>query len=231
MPKSRPWTGHWENFARRYATCRWRRIHCCGTAVTTRLNGAKGTLLEGGIRVPGIIEWPRVVRSQRTTAVPCVTSDILPTICELVELPLPDRPLDGISLVPLIHDTLRERPSPIAFWKYSSRDEKDNGRWLDAALQKGTTPTVRNPGIDFLNFRHPVARTENFPGQAAMMENRYKLIVDQKGAATLFDIVDDPYEKNDLAGSRPQDVTRLRTALQAWQASVERSLTGADYDR
>ena len=39
------------------------------------LRGRKRSLYEGGVRVPGLLEWPRRIRSGRVTAVPCSTSD------------------------------------------------------------------------------------------------------------------------------------------------------------
>lgn len=195
-----------------------------------KLNGTKGKLLEGGIRVPGIIEWPSMVKQPRTTSVPCVTSDIMPTICDLLDLKLPDRPMDGISLVPVLKNEMQERPSPIAFWKYNSQPEKNNQRWLDAEIQKGTTPTTRNPGIDFLNFHHPNPRKQPYGGEAALMTNRHKLIISSKGNPTLYDLRKDPYEKKDLAADNPQLVKELTVKLRLWQSSVEKSLTGADYE-
>ena len=110
--------------------------------------GRKGDVYEGGLRVPAIIEWPAVVKAPRTTSVPCVTSDILPTLLDLLGLrhPDPNRPLDGLSLRTLIVDgTMQDRPSPIGFWKYPAGGEKQHGRWVSEELSRGKTPTTRNP--------------------------------------------------------------------------------------
>jgi arylsulfatase A-like enzyme len=80
------------------------------------LRGQKATVWEGGLRVPGILEWPARVPKPFRTSVPACTSDFFPTILDLLGLRAPDaRPLDGISLVPLIDGVMKERPSPIAF--------------------------------------------------------------------------------------------------------------------
>ncbi len=80
------------------------------------LNGRKRSLLEGGIRVPGIIEWPGRVKAGRTTDIPCVTSDYLPTLLDLLEAkPTSDRPIDGMSLVPLLDSNLTKRGKSIGF--------------------------------------------------------------------------------------------------------------------
>ena len=52
-----------------------------------------------------------------------VTSDILPTVCELAGLSLPDRPLDGISLTSLLDGKMSERPRPIPFWTVVARQD------------------------------------------------------------------------------------------------------------
>lgn len=80
------------------------------------LNGRKRSLLEGGIRVPGIVEWPGRVKAGRTTDIPCVTSDYLPTLLDLLEAkPTSDRPIDGMSLVPLLDSNLTKRGKSIGF--------------------------------------------------------------------------------------------------------------------
>ncbi|MGB1788287.1 MAG: sulfatase family protein [Limisphaerales bacterium] len=80
------------------------------------LSGRKRSLLEGGIRVPGLVEWPARIKPGRTTNVPCVTSDYLPTILALIDVePITDRPIDGISLVPLFDGKLAKRGRPIGF--------------------------------------------------------------------------------------------------------------------
>ena len=85
------------------------------------LRGCKGQLWKGGIRVPGLIEWPAHIKQPAATSVPVVTSDLYPTIVELLKIKLPHQnlPLDGISLLPLIDGQMKERPQPIGFWDHS----------------------------------------------------------------------------------------------------------------
>lgn len=200
----------------------------------TDLRGSKGKLYEGGIKVPGIITWPAVIKKPSITNVPCVTSDIMPTLCELLGIALPDRPIDGVSLVGLIDGNMTKRDKSICFWKYDSSTETDNEPWLDPESQVGTTPTTKKPAIQFLNFKHPVPKTENFGGNAAIMDNRYKLVVttnkDDSETLELFDIVADPNETTDLAAAQPTIASDMRAELTTWQISVEQSLSGYDYD-
>ncbi|MBL7188529.1 MAG: sulfatase-like hydrolase/transferase [Phycisphaerae bacterium] len=92
------------------------------------LRGRKGSVWEGGLRVPGIIEWPARIRKPFATDVPAVTSDIYPTILEVTGIKMPNQvqPLDGISLVPLLDGRMTERPKPIAFW-HGGGGQKNGG--------------------------------------------------------------------------------------------------------
>ena len=90
-------------------------------AATVPFRGVKGTVYDGGIRVPGIIEWPARITRLRSSDLNTVTSDILPTLCDITGQTLPARPLDGMSLKPLLDGDLKERSKPIAFWQWQAK--------------------------------------------------------------------------------------------------------------
>lgn len=80
------------------------------------LRARKRSLYEGGIRVPGILEWPDVITSSRTTEFVSSTSDYYPTILDYLDLSAKSQlPLDGVSLRPVIEGTATERAAPIGF--------------------------------------------------------------------------------------------------------------------
>ena len=85
------------------------------------LRGHKGSVFEGGIRVPGIIEWPQTIRP-RVTHYPACVMDLFPTVQEIVGLPdtAMNKPLDGISLMPLFKSDLTERSASIGF-RYAAK--------------------------------------------------------------------------------------------------------------
>ncbi|MDP6554589.1 MAG: sulfatase-like hydrolase/transferase [Pirellulaceae bacterium] len=207
--------------------------------LATPFRGQKGLLYEGGVRVPGIIEWPARIPKPRVTDVSAVTSDILPTICDLVGQPLPDRPLDGISLKPLIDGQMAQRPGPICFWNYDTRHETQSGfrPYLDAKDQQGTTPLVKQmDGRLTRNFRslhHPRITAEDFVGPRSILDHDYKLVVDgQRGSEStreLFNLRHDQTETTNLIDTKPEIAKKLEQQLRAWQQSVLNSLTGADY--
>ena len=80
------------------------------------LHDFKGSVFEGGIRVPGIIEWPSVIKP-RVTSYPACVMDLFPTVAEIVGLPdgVMTKPIDGLSLKPLFAKELGERRAPIGF--------------------------------------------------------------------------------------------------------------------
>ena len=85
---------------------------------TGRLRGRKGTLYEGGIRMPGTLVWPAMIDGGRTVNLPCVTSDYYPTVFEALGIEPPHDqpwPIDGVSLFPLIAGEMTARPDPIGF--------------------------------------------------------------------------------------------------------------------
>ncbi len=209
-----------------------------GVNVTTPLRGNKGQVYEGGTRVPAVIEWPAGIPSPRVSDVISCTSDMLPTLCDLVGQPLPDRPLDGISLKPIFEGKMTERPSPIFFWSYDPSHEPTNNAkpYIDPKLQQGTTPLVkRMDGLltrNFLNYHHTVITERDFEGPKAVLDNRYKLVVDALPGGTgseLFDLRNDPGEKNNLIESKPEIAKDLNQQLLGWQHSVLNSLAGGDY--
>lgn len=209
--------------------------------VATTFRGQKGLVYEGGVRVPGVIEWPNRIPKGRVTDVNTVTSDILPTLCELTGQPLPKRTLDGISLVSLLDGEMTQRSSPICFWNYDTGHERKLGQkpWIEAGLQEGTTPLVKMMAgrytRNFVNLHHPEVTEQDYNGSRAILDNQYKLVVDGepggKSAIELFDLRNDPAEEHNLISSQPEIARQMQKQLRDWQQSVLTSLTGADYPK
>jgi arylsulfatase A-like enzyme len=81
-----------------------------------QFRGRKRSLYEGGVRVPGLIEWPAKIKKSAKSKVATCTVDYFPTIMDILDIEMPDqRPIDGVSLLPLINGTMTERPKPLAF--------------------------------------------------------------------------------------------------------------------
>jgi arylsulfatase A-like enzyme len=88
-------------------------VHPHGSAGPFR--GRKASLLEGGIRVPAVAEWPRVLKGARSITVPLVTSDLFPTLVGIAGAVRGTAPLDGIDILPVLSGEAEGRASPIFF--------------------------------------------------------------------------------------------------------------------
>lgn len=85
----------------------------------TPLRGEKGTLYEGGIRVPLIVRFPGVARAGAVCREPAVTHDLYPTFAECAGARLPvNQPIDGVSLLPVLTDPQAKLPRDALFWHY-----------------------------------------------------------------------------------------------------------------
>lgn len=84
---------------------------------TKGLKGRKRSLNEGGIRVPGIIEWNGEIKSGTKVKSPCFTSDYFPTIANILGVDVKEynRPYDGIDILPLVQENVEQRSKPMAF--------------------------------------------------------------------------------------------------------------------
>jgi arylsulfatase A-like enzyme len=71
---------------------------------TGGFKGRKRYLYDGGVCVPAFAWWPGVIEAGQTVKEPACTLDYLPTLCELLAYEMPDdRPIDGVSMLSLLH--------------------------------------------------------------------------------------------------------------------------------
>ena len=160
---------------------------------TGGLRGRKRALYEGGIRVPGIIEWPAVIKRNRVSDFPVVSSDFLPTVCNILGLEPPnDRPLDGISVWPFIREQTSTRNKSIA-WAY----QISKGRFTDKQYQAALS-------------------NDRFKVHAIYSSNSIS-------KAELYDLKHDRGEKNNLAARFPGILNSMKQELEEWRQSVIRS--------
>ena len=93
-----------------------------------RLRGGKGSLYEGGIRVPMIISWPGKVAAGGVVEQVVGFQDLWPTIAEVLDQPLPPG-LDGISFAPtLLGGDESAHPVPL-YWESGRSQALRMGDW------------------------------------------------------------------------------------------------------
>lgn len=102
---------------------------------TGGLRGNKGSLFDGGIRVPAVLAWPARIAAGKDWDTPAAMMDILPTVLDAVGLPIPDD-ADGVSLVSSLVQAAAE---PVAerslFWEYGPQ----------LAVRRGTYKLTLSP--------------------------------------------------------------------------------------
>ncbi len=120
-----------------------------GNGGNAPLAGGKGTLWEGGLRVPCLVRWPAArISAGRVIDEFLTTLDLLPTLGGAAGLRNPgDIVLDGYDVFPVLRG---EGPSPRKemFWEF--RGEKaarvGNYKWIDSAKAKGLYDLASDPG-------------------------------------------------------------------------------------
>lgn len=146
--------------------------------------GAKFSLYEGGIRVPALISWPghlpeNAVRSQMAWG-----CDWLPTLAALCDLPLPQRTLDGKSLVPLLQSDDAASPHEALVWAWNDPKapqwavHEDHwkliGRPWDTSVNANTKP---EEGVRLYHLENDIGERKNLAAQhpdiAAGLQHRY----------------------------------------------------------
>lgn len=88
-------------------------------SVQTPLKGEKGSLHEGGVRVPLIVKYPPLVKPGTVCDEPTISYDFYPTFVDLAGGHLPDRQtIDGLSLRPVLADPAARLPRNALHWHY-----------------------------------------------------------------------------------------------------------------
>ena len=95
------------------------------------LTGMKGELLEGGIRVPGLVRWPGRIAPRLRTDQVAATTDWLPTLLAAAGgAPDPGFPSDGENLLPILTGAAPAHPRTL-YWRYKANEQAAvrDGNW------------------------------------------------------------------------------------------------------
>jgi arylsulfatase A-like enzyme len=133
------------------------------------LVGGKMDLTEGGIRVPWVARWPRVIAPGRVTAQHCLTMDWTATLLDAAGVPAdPAYPLDGVSLRPVLAGGAPfERTMG---WRMKHRGQR--------ALREGRWKYLQVDGHEYLfdieaDERERANRAKREPGRLAAMREAW----------------------------------------------------------
>lgn len=124
------------------------------------LRGLKRDLYEGGIRMPGIVRWPGVVKPGSVSDHVWAFWDFLPTATELAGVPAPAT-IDGISFAPTIVGRGEQRKHRFLYWEFHEGGFKQ-------AVRHGDWKAVRlapNKPLELYNLAKDIGETTNVAGE------------------------------------------------------------------
>jgi len=105
-------------------------------SINAPLNGQKGILLEGGIRVPYILNWPGKLEAGKVVEDPVLSLDFFPTFVEAAGGTTSEKDdLDGVNLLPYLTGETDEKPHETMKWRFT----------ISAAIRDGNWKLVRLP--------------------------------------------------------------------------------------
>jgi arylsulfatase A-like enzyme len=160
------------------------------------LRCGKGSLYEGGVRVPWIVRWPGKVPAGVTDA-PIISVDLMPTLLELSGGKAPDKqPLDGASMVECFTSGGKKAPARDLFWHFPGYLGAGRGAWR-------TTPAgaIRSGDWKLIEFF-------------------------ETGNLELYDLRADESQKTNLAERHADRAKDLHAKLVAWRMAVGAPMPG-----
>lgn len=162
------------------------------------LRSGKGSLYEGGVRVPWIVRWPGKV-APGTADAPIISVDLMPTLVELGRGNAPQgQPLDGVSLVECFTSGGKKAPARDLYWHFPGYLGAGPNAWR-------TTPAgaIRSGDWKLIEFF-------------------------ETGAKELYDLRADESQKTNVAEKHPDKVADLYAKLLAWRKSVNAPMPTAN---
>jgi arylsulfatase A-like enzyme len=156
------------------------------------LRSGKGSLYEGGVRVPYVFRWPGHVPPGTVTDTPIISVDLYPTLLELAQAkPQAAYPLDGVSYLKLLTSGgTADLGRDVVYWHFPGYLGAGQDQWR-------TTPagSVRRGDWKLLEF----------------FEDMH---------VELYNLKADLGERTNLAAAKPALAKELTEKLHAWRAAV-----------
>ena len=174
---------------------------------TGGLREGKGTTFEGGQRVPCLMMWKGVIPEGSISNSLASGIDILPTLAEIANAPLPTNKIDGVSLLPILKGDLDAKPREtfLYYYRTNSLQAIRHGNWKLVFPHPGRTYQNFEPGVD--GQPGEVDQNFNHPGG-------------------LYDLRRDPGERYDLSEYHPDIVDKLNNIANEAREDLGDDLSG-----
>ena len=152
-----------------------------GVADNRPLRDGKGTLYEGGIRVPLIVRWPGKVAPNTKCSAPVISTDFYPTLLQAAHLdPYPERNLDGESIMPLLTGKGKMKRKSIFFhypnyaWHRSNR--------LGGVIRQGDYKLIEryeDDSVELYNLRKDLSEKTDLAAKMPQKAKQLKAELDK----------------------------------------------------
>ena len=169
------------------------------------LREGKATMFDGGCREPTLMWWPGHIPAGTVCHTPAMTIDILPTIANLVGAKLPEHPIDGKNIWPLVADESGAKSPHEAYYFYwmNHLDAVRMGQWK-------------------LHFPHGYPTLNGRPGGKGGAPAKYE---QAHIGLSLFDVVKDPGETTNVIEQHPEVVAQIKILADRMRADLGDSAT------
>ncbi|MFV0555196.1 MAG: sulfatase [Mangrovibacterium sp.] len=159
-------------------------------AGTTPFREAKGTSFDGGTRSATIIKYPAKLAGNKESTQAIMTIDLMPTLCHLTNVPLPESEIDGQNVWDIISGKANA-VNPHEYYAFTTDKEfqaimSPDGKWK-------------------LHFPHGYRTMTEITGKGGLPGKYRQTEIE----LSLFDMVGDPYETTNVAESNPEIVSNL----------------------
>ena len=176
------------------------------------LREGKGTMWEGGSRVPCIIRWPGRITAGSVSHQLAATIDILPTIASITGAALPARPIDGVSIQAILEGDTSATPREEYYYYYG-------GELI--AVRKGKMKLVFPHS--YRSYAGIEPGLDGYPGIYKDVLGKYAV---GKSKLELYDLDNDMSESKDVSEMYPDVVKTLQVLGQKAREELGDRLTG-----
>jgi len=179
---------------------------------TGGLREGKGTSFEGGQRVPGIIRWKGTIQPNIVSNQLASTIDLFPTIAAITKTSLPNKKIDGVSILPILQGDKNATPRKTFLYYYRKNS-------LEAVRIDNWKLVFAHPSRSYLN---QLPGMNGYPGKAPE---------DVAMPLALYDLRRDPAENYDIKDMHPDIVKKLQALAEEARADLGDDLqkrTGAN---
>ncbi len=137
-----------------------------GVTNNAPLKGGKGTLYEGGVRVPYIFNWPGKIEAGTLNERPINSVDLYPTLLELASAEKPQQPLDGVSYLKSLLGQDAATRGPL-FWHFPGYLGANNDQWRTTpcgSIRDGDWKLIEyfeDGRLELYNLANDIGETKN----------------------------------------------------------------------